>query len=79
MGNKITQISKIDGFEYFESPRKYFFKLYCSMTYLWDEETSPEKIFPKLLSGDEIRCHVRDDCCHVRDGLGKGLINEYTP
>ena len=71
--NKITQISKMDGFEYFEPPMKYFLWFYTPITYPWDEETVPKIIFQKLWSGDEICCHVRDKNCHVRDGLSKYL------
>ena len=39
--NKITQISKIDGFEYFDSPIKYFLSFYSPIIYPWDEETVP--------------------------------------
>ena len=65
------KISKMDGFEYFESLMKHFLWFYSPTTYPWDEETSPKFFFHELLSGDEIRCHVRDKNCHVRDGQSK--------
>ena len=43
--NKITQISKIDGFEYFDSPIKYFLSFFSPITCPWDEETTPKIFF----------------------------------